>query len=135
MNKTLMALFVILILSVGVFLVVGGGLDNLMIVGNGNLENIENEDRIAQQPERCYVGGCSGELCTNSPDAIGTCEFLPGMKCLSKEMSCELVDGQCSWVLSEDAARCFLAVEEEHGRTATQTRIENLFEKARAFSN
>ncbi len=90
------------------------------------IEHQENQEVLA-----CYIGGCSGELCTNNPDAMGTCELLPGMECLAEEMSCESVAGDCTWVLSEEAARCFMNVLEDQGEGAGETRIENLFDKAR----
>ncbi len=78
----------------------------------------------------CFVGGCSGELCTEDPEAISTCEFLLGMECLGEEMSCESINGRCTWVLSQKAAQCFLQVESQYGRKVRETRIGHLFEKA-----
>ncbi len=81
----------------------------------------------------CFVGGCSGELCSSDPNAISTCEFLPGMECLRKEASCESSKGECTWVLSQKSAECFLAIKEEQGEKVTETRIGYLFEKAEMF--
>ena len=89
-------------------------------------ENEESEEIVYS----CYVGGCGGELCTNDPNAISTCELLPGMECLEKEMTCEFIEGECRWVLSQEAAECFLLVKEEQGEEVSQTRIGNLFRKA-----
>ncbi len=83
--------------------------------------------------KECFIGGCSRELCTDDPEAISTCEFLPGMECLTEEMSCRLVAGECRWVLSEEAANCFLAVRTEQGEGVMQSRIKNLFEKTDEF--
>ncbi len=79
---------------------------------------------------KCFIGGCSGELCTDDPEAISTCELLPGMECLKEEMACELVEKECTWVLSQTAAECFLAVKEEQGDQVAETRINYFFEKA-----
>ncbi len=89
-----------------------------------------------KQPElsdtECFIGGCSGELCTSDPEAMSTCEELPGAICLQKEgVSCELVAGKCQWVLSAQSAECFLDIEQQYGKEATETRIKHLFEKAR----
>ncbi len=81
----------------------------------------------------CYIGGCSAELCTNEPEAMSTCELLPGMECLHEPMSCEAVNGNCLWVLSEKAAECFLAVEKNEGSVVRESRISNFFEKAEAL--
>ncbi len=113
---------------------VGGILETYPLQGSasriGLVEDLEDEER----PERteCYVAGCSGELCTANPDVTSTCEFLPGMECLHEDMSCQLVDGECTWVLSESSAQCFLDVLEEN-EGAKNTRIGYLFEKAEVF--
>jgi eight-cysteine-cluster-containing protein len=78
----------------------------------------------------CYIGGCSGELCTKEPEAISTCELLPGMECLKEEMSCELVEEECKWVLSTEAAKCFMEIEKEIGSEVRDSRIGDFFEEA-----
>ncbi len=81
----------------------------------------------------CYIGGCSGELCTNNPEAMSTCEWLPGMECLKEDMSCELVENECTWVLSGKAVSCFLDILDKEGDYVKETRIGHLFEKALNF--
>lgn len=85
--------------------------------------------------KECYIGGCSGEICSDDSMAISTCELLPGMECLVEEMSCELINSECSWVLSRDSALCLMAVEEEHGSEVRDSRVGYLFEKAEEFLN
>ncbi len=90
------------------------------------------EKKELVQDKECFVGGCSGELCTTDPLAISTCEELPGTECLRKEgVVCGLVGGECQWILSETAAECFFQVEQEYGKGVTETRIKHLFEKAK----
>ncbi len=83
----------------------------------------------------CYIGGCSGELCVSYPEAQSTCELLPGMECLGSGMSCEFINGDCSWVLSLEAAECFAEVKEREGSVVKETRIGHLFEKAEELLN
>ncbi len=83
--------------------------------------------------ESCFAGGCSGELCTNDPEAMSTCELLPGMECLGESMSCELVNNECTWVLSLKAVECLLEVEKNYGPEVKNTRIGYLFEKANQY--
>ena len=83
----------------------------------------------------CYVGGCSGELCTKDPEAISNCELLPGMECFQKGMSCEVVGNECNWVLSQEAAQCLLEIEESGELNVRESRIGFLFEMAENFSN
>ena len=41
---------------------------------------------IENHPEKkCYIGGCSGEICSEQADIASTCEILPGMECLKKK--------------------------------------------------
>jgi eight-cysteine-cluster-containing protein len=110
-------------------------------------ENKENEEEVKEETKEevkkeiekdelakeCYIGGCSGELCTSDPEAISTCELLPGMECLRKEMRCEFVAGECSWVFSQEAAKCFLEIQKTQGDQVTKTRIGYLFDEAKKF--
>ncbi len=83
----------------------------------------------------CYVGGCSGELCSKDPEAISTCELLPGMECFQEGMSCEVFENECAWILSQEAAQCLLEVEEKEEFDVRESRIGFLFEMAENFSN
>ncbi len=111
---------------------------------HGGIFTIEIGDRIIEvfaaldpieYPEQvCFVVGCSSELCDRDPEAMSSCEYLPGAVCLQEEgVVCQLIRGECQWVLSEAAAACFLEAEAEYGIRATESRIKHLFEKARAF--
>ena len=103
----------------------------------------EEKEEVAEEPvdekeevvKKCFIGGCSGELCTDNSEAISTCEILPGMECLAEGTSCQLVEGECTWVLSAEAAVCFLAVKEKYGEQVMQSRIGNLFKKAEEILN
>ncbi len=78
----------------------------------------------------CYVGGCSGEICSRDRNAISTCEFISGMECLGEGMSCEYLDGGCEWAMSRSAAECFYVVKKEGGEHVVETRIGHFFDKA-----
>ncbi len=89
------------------------------------------EEIIAKE---CFIGGCSGELCSDISEMPSTCEELPGAFCLKEEgVVCEAVDGECTWVLSQAAAKCFLDVEKEYGELVRESRIGYLFEMAEEF--
>ena len=95
---------------------------------------IQQDELIEKPADQCYLGGCSNEICSNDPEAISSCELLPGMECLEHAL-CLFVEDQCDWVLSEQAALCFIEIEKEHGQAVRQTRIGYLFEKADFFRN
>lgn len=87
---------------------------------------------IENHPEKkCYIGGCSGEICSDQTDIVSTCEILPGMECLKKGTSCKPINNECTWVLSQDAAQCFIQVENKYGEEVRNSRIGYLFDKAR----
>ena len=91
------------------------------------IEEIEEKEETAKE---CFIGGCSGELCTDDPETMSTCEILPGMECLKEGTSCELVNNECTWILSQSAAECFLNVKLQEGEEVLESRIGYLFEKA-----
>jgi len=104
----------------------------LVNVSTGQLELVFDEDSVnGVVITECFVGGCSGELCSTDPEAVSTCELLAGMECIDTgTMSCGSVEGECRWILTEESARCFSAVEQQHGSEVRASRIGHLFEKA-----
>ena len=87
---------------------------------------------IENHPEKkCYIGGCSREICSDQADIASTCELLPGMECLKKGTSCKPINNECTWVLSQNAAQCFIQVENKYGEEVRNSRIGYLFDKAR----
>lgn len=46
---------------------------------------------------RCYVGGCSSQICSDQPNAISTCEYREEYSCY-RNARCEMqASGQCGW--------------------------------------
>lgn len=58
--------------------------------------------------DECFVGGCSGEVCSDNPRAISACVWRPEFACFAMEgASCERqLDGACAWTLTGDAREC-----------------------------
>lgn len=44
----------------------------------------------------CFVGGCSGEVCSSEADVISTCEFSEDFPS-AKKFECGCVDKMCGW--------------------------------------
>jgi hypothetical protein len=65
-------------------------------------ELVKNPD-----PEgKCFVGGCSSQLCTDQPDAASTCEYKSQYACF-KAAKCERQsNGQCGWTETEELSAC-----------------------------
>lgn len=56
----------------------------------------------------CYVGGCSGQVCSDQKDAASTCEFRPEYACYQRPFAkCERqADGQCGWTRNPQLTAC-----------------------------
>lgn len=54
----------------------------------------------------CYVGGCSAELCTDSPGAVSPCLYHPSYGCY-KSATCERQsNGSCGWTETAALKAC-----------------------------
>lgn len=57
-------------------------------------------------PGGCFVGGCSGQVCSDRPSDPTTCEWQPQYACY-REATCERqADGACGWTRTEAFAAC-----------------------------
>ena len=66
--------------------------------GSGESEEVAHDG--------CFVGGCSGQVCSDDPDVITTCEWLEEYACY-REATCERqADGQCGWTETETLLQC-----------------------------
>lgn len=55
---------------------------------------------------QCYVGGCSSELCTNSPHAVSSCIYRSEYACY-KNATCERqANGACGWTQDHALLTC-----------------------------
>ncbi len=64
---------------------------------------------VASNPSpkgKCYVGGCSSQLCTDKPDMISTCEYSEKYACY-KSATCERQsNGECGWTQTATLTAC-----------------------------
>jgi eight-cysteine-cluster-containing protein len=63
-------------------------------------------------PADCGVGGCSGTICTDSPeDVVTTCEWREEYACYL-DATCERqADGACGWTATPELSMCLTGVE------------------------
>jgi hypothetical protein len=55
----------------------------------------------------CFVGGCSGQLCTDDPNAASTCEWTDDYACYQAYGICEAdANGQCGWRPTPELEQC-----------------------------
>ncbi len=59
-------------------------------------------------PGACYVGGCSGQICSDQPAMASTCEFREEYACYKSNITtCERqANGQCGWTQTAALAQC-----------------------------
>lgn len=55
---------------------------------------------------RCYVGGCSAQLCTDDPDAASTCEYRAEYACYRSARCERQANGTCGWTKTDELAAC-----------------------------
>lgn len=66
---------------------------------------------VAEAPaKRCYVSGCSSQLCTSEPDMMSTCEYREEYACY-QTATCEVqITGECGWTETEELKSCRMNV-------------------------
>ncbi|MBK6847610.1 MAG: hypothetical protein IPG96_08790 [Proteobacteria bacterium] len=63
--------------------------------------------------KECYVGGCSGQICSERPDVVTTCEWAPTYRCVSlSECGPFGPGGTCAWKNSDSYTRCVRSANE-----------------------
>jgi len=68
------------------------------------VENANNEEIPAVEP--CFVGGCSGEVCSEEEGVNSICLWTPELACY-KDATCERqADGKCGWTQTEELQEC-----------------------------
>lgn len=55
----------------------------------------------------CYVGGCSGQICSDQPNMPSTCEYRAEYACYQYSRCERQSTGQCGWTPTSQFASCF----------------------------
>jgi len=56
--------------------------------------------------KQCFVGGCSGQICSDQEGVISTCEWREEYACYS-DAKCEVqADGNCGWTQTAELSAC-----------------------------
>lgn len=67
------------------------------------------------QQGTCYVGGCSGQICSESSDIVSTCEWRETYACYREAVCERQSNGQCGWTETEELNACLINTELEAG--------------------
>jgi hypothetical protein len=54
----------------------------------------------------CYIGGCSGQICSDNPNAVSTCEWRESYVCYRTAKCERQASGQCGWTDTSDLRAC-----------------------------
>lgn len=54
----------------------------------------------------CYRGGCSGQICSDNPDVVSTCEFREEYACYQSAVCERQSNGQCGWTETAALRMC-----------------------------
>ncbi|RJP45928.1 hypothetical protein C4587_00020 [Candidatus Parcubacteria bacterium] len=54
----------------------------------------------------CFVGGCSGQICSDKKDAVSTCEWTPAYACYRTAQCERQADGKCGWTQTPELRSC-----------------------------
>lgn len=56
--------------------------------------------------KQCYIGGCSSEVCSDTPGAVSTCIYREAFGCY-KTATCERqASGKCGWTQTKELNTC-----------------------------
>lgn len=55
---------------------------------------------------KCFVGGCSGEVCSDKSGVVSNCMYRPDYGCYVNAKCERQTDGQCGWTKTEELKAC-----------------------------
>lgn len=56
--------------------------------------------------KECFKGGCSRQLCTDSPDMVSTCEWRDEYACYQSATCEQQSSGECGWTMTDTLNQC-----------------------------
>jgi eight-cysteine-cluster-containing protein len=62
--------------------------------------------RMLQDPQPCFVGGCSGQICADQEGVISTCEWREEYACYQNATCERQPDGLCGWTPTPELNAC-----------------------------
>ena len=69
--------------------------------------NVVPQESLIQEPQKtCYVGGCSGQLCSDQPDIASTCEYKEEYACYKSSTCRRQSNGECGWTQTAELSAC-----------------------------
>lgn len=56
----------------------------------------------------CYVGGCSGQICSDEAGAVSTCEYTASYACYQSAKCERQATGKCGWTETAELKMCLM---------------------------
>lgn len=74
-----------------------------------NFSVVKQDIPIVTDPKgKCFIGGCSSQLCTDMQYAVSTCEYTEKYACYKTAICERQVSGECNWTLTSKLNTCLL---------------------------
>jgi len=74
---------------------------------------VEQKTEVALPDHGCFVGGCSGEVCSEDPDAVSTCIYRPEYQCYQNATCERQTNDTCGWTQTDTLKKCLMNPETE----------------------
>lgn len=77
------------------------------VAGEVKTETVVAAPEVPTKPEgKCYIGGCSSQLCSDQPNMMSTCEYTEAYGCF-RTATCERqATGACGWTETAELKQC-----------------------------
>ncbi|MDZ7726063.1 MAG: Gmad2 immunoglobulin-like domain-containing protein [Candidatus Campbellbacteria bacterium] len=73
---------------------------------------VASSSESAGKDSTCYVGGCSGQICSDDPNVVTSCEWRPEYACYDSAICERQADGECGWTETEEFDQCIAEIDE-----------------------
>lgn len=79
-----------------------------LLLGLAGCDDMLGDDDRANPIIRdgCHVGGCSSNVCSDDPGAVGTCEWRPEYACFWSATCERQRSGKCDWTPTAELNAC-----------------------------
>jgi hypothetical protein len=79
---------------------------NQAVVEEDGGNNVPAPDDSTLPVANCYVGGCSGQICSDQEGMVSTCEFRQEYACYQTAKCERQSSGQCGWTITPELSMC-----------------------------
>ena len=116
MNKSviLSLLVVIALVGLGYFIFQSpsksGTLNSTLEDSNSTTPTDSSTSGITSSSQGCYVGGCSGQICSEDKSAMSTCEYKEEYACYKASRCERQASGECGWTQTPEFSICLNSV-------------------------